>query len=70
MISTGGTTLHLAVDIILTVSELDELIKWYGQGNTEYDEKLYNNLKTIRDAVRIRGVKRIGSVDDTRLNWK
>jgi len=69
MISTGPMH-HLAVDIILTVSELDELIKWYGQGNTEYDEKLYNNLKTIRDAVRIRGVKRIGSVDETRLNWK
>ncbi len=67
---TVGPPIHLAVDMILTVSELDELIKWYGQGNTEYDEKLYNNLKTIRDAVRIRGVKRIGSVDDTRLNWK
>ncbi len=67
---TVGPPIHLAVDIILTVSEIDELIKWYGQGNTEYDEKLYNNLKTIRDAVRIRGVKRIGSVDDSRLNWK
>ena len=69
MISTGPAH-HLAVDIILTVSELDELIKWYGQGNTDYDEKLYNNLKTIAEAVRISGVKRIGSVDDSRLNWK
>lgn len=69
MISTGPMH-HLAVDIILTVSEIDEIIKWYGRGNTEYNEKLYNNLKTIRDAVRIRGVKRIGSVDEMRLNWK
>ena len=69
MISSGSMH-HLAVDIILTVSELDELIKWYGQGNTDYDEKLYNNLKTIAEAVRISGVKRIGSVDDSRLNWK
>ncbi len=67
---TVGPAHHLAVDIILTVSELDELMKWYGHGNTDYDEKLYNSLKTIAEAVRIKGVKRIGSVDESRLNWK
>ncbi len=69
MISTGPMH-HLAVDIILTVSELDEIMKWFGHGNTDYDEKLYNSLKTIAEAVRIKGVKRIGSVDESRLNWK
>jgi len=64
-----GRTHHLAVDIILTTSEIDEIIRWYGQGNTEYDKKLLDKLKTCAKAIRFSGVRRIGWIDDSRLNW-
>lgn len=68
MITTGKTQ-HLAVDIILTVSEIDEIVKWYGKGNTEYDKKLLDKLEACAKAIRFSGVKRIGYVDESRLNW-
>ena len=67
---TAGKSMDLAVDIILTVSEIDEIVKWYGQGNTEYDEELLDKLKTCAKAIRFRGVRRIGYIDDSRLNWE
>ena len=68
MITTGKSH-HLAVDIILTVSEIDEIVRWYGKGNTEYDKKLLDKLEVCAKAIRFSGVRRIGFVDDTRLNW-
>jgi len=64
-----GKSQDLAVDIILTVSEIDEIVKWYGIGNTEYDPKLLDKLETCAKAIRFSGVKRIGCIDESRLNW-
>lgn len=66
---TIGKTHHLAVEIILTVSEIDEIVRWYGLGNTVYDKKLLDKLKTCAKAIRFTGVRRIGYIDDSRLNW-
>jgi hypothetical protein len=68
MIVTGPIK-HLAVDIIFTAEELDEIIKWYGRGNTEFDSELLEKIQTIHNAMSIRGVKRIGTIDESRLNW-
>jgi len=66
----AGESHELAVDIILTVSEIDELVRWYGQGNTEYNQKLLDKLETCAKAIRFAGVRRIGFIDESRLNWK
>ncbi len=67
---TAGESHDLAVELILTVSEIDEIVRWYGKGNTEYNKKLLDKLETCAKAIRFTGVKRIGYIDESRLNWE
>ena len=65
-----GKSYPLVVRWILTSHDIDQFIKWYGNGNTEYDKKLYDKLKAIREVWNIQGLERLGYTDENLLNWE
>jgi len=67
---TVGSSYPLIANLMISATELDEILDWHMKSNLA-DCELRRNLQKIRDVLSMREprVARLGSTDEARLNW-